>query len=107
MAAMEVNALDDVAQFLLDAAGGGVAEERLLFHFHVGNDFTGFTDLEVLGTGQVRLKSTLTDRRLLYWRVETLHTKRVRRFLTSLHSNQIWSVTPSHNSPEDDDTLIE
>lgn len=99
--------LHDVAGFLRDLSAGRLDEAQFLFGFRVGNDFTGFTDLEIRGTGQARLKSTVTPDLVLFWRTVALPGPRVRALFTALRDNELWLIDPDRTEGRFDETRVD
>jgi hypothetical protein len=99
--------LHDVAGFLRDLSAGRLDEAQFLFGFRAGNDFTGFTDLEIRGTGQARLKSTVTQDLVLFWRTVALPAPRVGRLLAALRDNELWRIDPGRTEGRLDEARVD
>jgi hypothetical protein len=99
--------LHDVEAFLRDLRAGNVDRRKALIHYHVGNDFTGFTDLEILGNGDARLKSTVTRGLNLVWTGSSVDDTSLDHLLRTLISTKIWLIKGTRMEGLPDEPRIE
>jgi hypothetical protein len=105
--AAPVPQLHNVEKFLAALRAGTLDGRRALVSYRVGNEFTGFTDLELRGDGEARVKSTVTKGLRLLWEADTVTGPALDRLLGALIRNKLWLIHGTRVDPLLDEPRVE
>ena len=67
---------------------------EFLFEFRIGNDFLGFIDYELHGSGKVRIHSTVTQGLVNYWKTFDVPSSKIIELVDVLILNELWMLFP-------------
>jgi hypothetical protein len=90
-------------QWLQGYLDGTISPGELVIIYHIGDEFSGETDVQLHGDGAYRMWSTVTVGRARRAFTGQVSRSDVRAIVQALLSAQIWDVRHVRNIPGDDD----